>query len=97
MTGVGRSGRMTAKGDILLNNGQLALAFGGPVSDAQLTNLISGQGRFNISLRWFGPGDFDRRPTVVTPDPRVVLAGDGIRVDLPVALMERAATTGAAG
>ncbi|KAA0092817.1 FAD-dependent oxidoreductase [Mycolicibacterium sp. P1-18] len=42
----------------------------------------------------FGPGDFDRRPTVVTPDPRVVLAGDGIRVDLPVALMERAATTG---
>ncbi|GAB7068665.1 NAD(P)/FAD-dependent oxidoreductase [Mycolicibacterium hodleri] len=42
----------------------------------------------------FGPGDFERRPTVVTPDPRVVLAGDGIRVDLPVALMERAATTG---
>lgn len=42
----------------------------------------------------FGPGDFDRRPTVVTPDPRVVLAGDGIRIDLPVALMERAATTG---
>ena len=42
----------------------------------------------------FGPGDFERRPTVVTPDPQVVLAGDGIRVDLPVALMERAATTG---
>jgi isorenieratene synthase len=42
----------------------------------------------------FGPGDFDRRPTVVTPDPRVALAGDGIRIDLPVALMERAATTG---
>ena len=42
----------------------------------------------------FGPGDFERRPTVVTPDRRVVLAGDGIRVDLPVALMERAATTG---
>lgn len=42
----------------------------------------------------FGPGDFDRRPTVPTPDPRVVLAGDGIRIDLPVALMERAATTG---
>ena len=42
----------------------------------------------------FAPGDFVRRPTVQTPDPRVVLAGDGIRVDLPVALMERAATTG---
>ncbi|MBB2986808.1 NAD(P)/FAD-dependent oxidoreductase [Terracoccus luteus] len=34
------------------------------------------------------------RPGVETPDPRVVLAGDGIRCPLPVALMERAATTG---
>ncbi|WP_052462216.1 FAD-dependent oxidoreductase [Nigerium massiliense] len=34
------------------------------------------------------------RPGVVTPDPRVVLAGDTIRCDYPVALMERAATTG---
>ncbi|MFD9789782.1 FAD-dependent oxidoreductase [Streptomyces sp. NPDC059070] len=34
------------------------------------------------------------RPGVRTPDPRVVLAGDLVRVDLPVALMERAATTG---
>jgi isorenieratene synthase len=42
----------------------------------------------------FAPGDFAGRPTVRTPDPRVVLAGDGIRIDLPVALMERAATTG---
>jgi carotenoid phi-ring synthase / carotenoid chi-ring synthase len=42
----------------------------------------------------FAPGDFADRPTVRTPDPRVVLAGDGIRIDLPVALMERAATTG---
>jgi isorenieratene synthase len=34
------------------------------------------------------------RPEVTTPDPRVLMAGDGIRCDLPVALMERAATTG---
>ncbi|MCW2817645.1 MAG: hypothetical protein JWR42_432, partial [Marmoricola sp.] len=34
------------------------------------------------------------RPGVVTPDPGVVLAGDGVRCELPVALMERAATTG---
>jgi isorenieratene synthase len=34
------------------------------------------------------------RPGVRTPDPRVLLAGDGIRCELPVALMERAATTG---
>ncbi|SPM37713.1 dehydrogenase [Mycobacterium rhizamassiliense] len=42
----------------------------------------------------FAPGTHSRRPTVATPQPGLVLAGDGIRVDLPVALMERAATTG---
>lgn len=42
------------------------------------------------------PGDFAVRPPVVTPQDGVVLAGDGIRIDLPVALMERAATTGLA-
>ena len=35
-----------------------------------------------------------QRPEVTTPDPRVVLAGDGVRCSYPVALMERAATTG---
>ena len=42
----------------------------------------------------FAPGTFTRRPPVITPDPAVVLAGDFTRVDLPVALMERAATSG---
>ncbi|EME55031.1 NAD(P)/FAD-dependent oxidoreductase [Amycolatopsis decaplanina] len=42
----------------------------------------------------FGIGHFARRPTVETPDPALALAGDGIRIDLPVALMERAAATG---
>jgi len=42
----------------------------------------------------FAPGDFADRPVVQTPADGVVLAGDGIRIDLPVALMERAATTG---
>lgn len=42
----------------------------------------------------FAPGDFASRPTVTTPHANVMLAGDGIRIDLPVALMERAATTG---
>ena len=42
----------------------------------------------------FAPGDFADRPGVDTPHDGVVLAGDGIRIDLPVALMERAATTG---
>lgn len=40
------------------------------------------------------PGPWRDRLTVATPDPRVLLAGDGIRCDYPVALMERAATTG---
>ncbi|MGV8909749.1 MAG: FAD-dependent oxidoreductase [Propionicimonas sp.] len=34
------------------------------------------------------------RPTVTTPDNRVMLAGDLVRCDWPIALMERAATTG---
>jgi isorenieratene synthase len=42
----------------------------------------------------FSPGSFAVRPTVETPVPGLTLAGDGIRIDLPVALMERAATTG---
>ena len=40
------------------------------------------------------PGTHAHRPGVVTPLPGLLLAGDGVRIDLPVALMERAATTG---
>ena len=43
----------------------------------------------------FPPGGFAHRPTVSTPQEGLVLAGDLVRIDLPVALMERAATTGA--
>ncbi|MFJ5996462.1 FAD-dependent oxidoreductase [Streptomyces sp. NPDC092370] len=42
----------------------------------------------------FPAGTHHRRPTVRTPHPWLTLAGDGLRCDLPVALMERAATTG---
>ncbi len=42
----------------------------------------------------FAPGSHRDRPTVTTPDPRVLLAGDLVRTGLPVALMERAATSG---
>jgi isorenieratene synthase len=42
----------------------------------------------------FPVGGFRDRPGVRTPDPGIVLAGDLVRADLPVALMERAATTG---
>ena len=42
----------------------------------------------------FAPGTHAHRPGVITPLPGLLLAGDGVRIDLPVALMERAATTG---
>ncbi len=42
----------------------------------------------------FPAGAYGRRPCVRTPHPRVMTAGDTVRCDLPVALMERAATTG---
>ncbi|MEU6313343.1 FAD-dependent oxidoreductase [Streptomyces sp. NPDC047014] len=42
----------------------------------------------------FPLGGHTDRPTVRTGDPALVVAGDHVRTDLPVALMERAATTG---
>ena len=42
----------------------------------------------------FPVGTYHRRPAVRTPHPWLTLAGDAIRCGLPVALMERAATTG---
>ncbi|WP_150238824.1 FAD-dependent oxidoreductase [Nocardiopsis quinghaiensis] len=42
----------------------------------------------------FAPGSHRDRCGVAAPDPFVVVAGDHVRTDLPVALMERAATSG---
>ncbi|WP_031090012.1 FAD-dependent oxidoreductase [Streptomyces sp. NRRL S-15] len=42
----------------------------------------------------FSVGGYRRRPAVRTPHPRVTVAGDMVRTGLPVALMERAATSG---
>lgn len=42
----------------------------------------------------FPPGAHEKRPTVVTPTPRVVIAGDCTRLAFPTALMERAVTSG---
>jgi isorenieratene synthase len=42
----------------------------------------------------FAPGSFQKRPPVETPFPQVVLAGDFVRLPIPTALMERAATSG---
>ncbi len=40
------------------------------------------------------PTGWEARPPVATPSSRLMLAGDWVRCDYPVALMERAATTG---
>ncbi|WP_344609975.1 FAD-dependent oxidoreductase, partial [Streptomyces glaucus] len=42
----------------------------------------------------FPVGGYGDRPTVHTPTPGLVVAGDVVRTGLPVALMERAATSG---
>jgi isorenieratene synthase len=56
--------------------------------------VIAERSEWRDDCPMFGLGAFAERPTVRTPEPSLVLAGDGIRIDLPVALMERAATTG---
>ncbi|WP_433167054.1 hydroxysqualene dehydroxylase [Kribbella sp. CA-247076] len=60
-------------------------------ADAKTVDAVS---LWNDDCPWFTPGSFAGRPPVRTPVDGLVLAGDGIRIDLPVALMERAATTG---
>ncbi|HEY0578886.1 MAG TPA: FAD-dependent oxidoreductase [Pseudonocardia sp.] len=56
--------------------------------------VIDRRGELRADCPLFPPGGFADRPEVTTPDERLVLAGDFVRADLPVALMERAATTG---
>ncbi len=56
--------------------------------------IIDARHELRADCPLFAPGTFADRPTINTPDPAVVLAGDLTRVDLPVALMERAATSG---
>ncbi|WP_375487546.1 FAD-dependent oxidoreductase [uncultured Jatrophihabitans sp.] len=48
----------------------------------------------NADCPLIGTEPWAERPGVASPDPRVLLAGDGVRCAFPVALMERAATTG---
>jgi isorenieratene synthase len=56
--------------------------------------IVAEEWLINDDCPLLGTGPWGQRLTVDTPHPRVVLAGDGIRCDFPVALMERAATTG---
>ncbi|MGK5630279.1 FAD-dependent oxidoreductase [Streptomyces sp. URMC 123] len=56
--------------------------------------LVDAAHAWHADCPLFAAGGFGDRPGVRTPEPGLVLAGDLVRTDLPVALMERAATTG---
>jgi isorenieratene synthase len=62
--------------------------------ELEQARIVADEWLINNDCPLWGTDPWERRPTVQTPDPRIVLAGDGIRCDFPVALMERAATTG---
>lgn len=62
--------------------------------ETRTASIVAERSEWRDDCPMFGLGHFASRPTVRTPEPGLVLAGDGIRIDLPVALMERAATTG---
>jgi isorenieratene synthase len=56
--------------------------------------IVAEEWLVNDDCPLFTTGPWEQRLTISTPHPRIALAGDGIRCDFPVALMERAATTG---
>ncbi|WP_234538539.1 NAD(P)/FAD-dependent oxidoreductase [Streptomyces shenzhenensis] len=57
-------------------------------------HVVAARHEWRADCPLFPVGGYTHRPTVRTPDPAVVVAGDLVRTGLPVALMERAATSG---
>jgi isorenieratene synthase len=62
--------------------------------ELQGASIVAEEWLINDDCPLLGTSRWDQRLTISTQHPRIVLAGDGIRCDFPVALMERAATTG---
>jgi isorenieratene synthase len=62
--------------------------------ELQEASIVAEEWLVNDDCPLFTTGPWEQRLTISTPHPRIALAGDGIRCDFPVALMERAATTG---
>jgi isorenieratene synthase len=56
--------------------------------------IVDARHEWRADCPLFPVGGYHDRPTVRTPDPSVMVAGDLVRTGLPVALMERAATSG---
>ncbi|MFI2127093.1 FAD-dependent oxidoreductase [Streptomyces sp. NPDC020299] len=62
--------------------------------ETRRARVVTARHEWRADCPLFPVGGYAHRPTVRTPDPAVVVAGDLVRTDLPVALMERAATSG---
>ncbi len=62
--------------------------------ETRRARVVAARHEWRADCPLFTVGGYRDRPTVRTPDPGVVVAGDLVRTDLPVALMERAATSG---
>jgi isorenieratene synthase len=62
--------------------------------ETQLATVVADEWLIKDDCPLWDTRPWEQRLAVRTPHARIVLAGDGIRCDFPVALMERAATTG---
>jgi isorenieratene synthase len=73
---------------------QLRSALAAVYPESATAGTVAEEWRVDRDAVLVAPTRWSDRPSVTTPDPRLMLAGDVLRCDLPVALMERAATTG---
>lgn len=62
--------------------------------ETQRARVVDARHEWRADCPLFPVGGYADRPTVATPTPGLVVAGDTVRTGLPVALMERAATSG---
>ncbi|MGA5354917.1 FAD-dependent oxidoreductase [Streptomyces thermodiastaticus] len=62
--------------------------------ETRTAGVVDARHEWHADCPLFPVGGYRDRPTVRTPHPRLMVAGDLVRCHLPVALMERAATTG---
>ncbi|GGM19302.1 isorenieratene synthase [Streptomyces fumigatiscleroticus] len=62
--------------------------------ETRAATVVDARHEWRADCPLFPVGGHFGRPTVRTPEPGLVLAGDLVRTGLPVALMERAATSG---
>lgn len=62
--------------------------------ETRAAGVVDARHEWRADCPLFPVGGYGGRPTVRTTDPGLVVAGDLVRTDLPVALMERAATSG---